>query len=139
MNLRKSHLAAAVGAAFMVGGTAVQAQTPGVTSGQPLQIQLYGHVNRALMYVDNETANKWFFVDNQVSSSRFGIMGSADIGGGLRAGSRLETEIRSNRSNEVNFVSPTNGISARLHRALDRSVPRGLLGPGQPRPGLGRG
>ena len=61
------------------------------------------------MYVDNETANKWFFVDNQVSSSRFGIMGSADIGGGLRAGSRLETEIRSNRSNEVNFVSPTNG------------------------------
>ena len=109
MNLRKSHLAAAVGVAFMAGGAAVHAQTPGVTSGQPLQIQLYGHINRALMYADNETANKWFFVDNQVSSSRFGIMGSADIGGGLRAGSRLETEIRSNRSNEVNFVSPTNG------------------------------
>jgi predicted porin len=103
MNLRKTHLAAAVGAALLVGGTAAQAQN--------LQVQLYGQVNRMLMFADNETSSKWFFVDNQMSSSRIGVQGAADIGGGLRAGGRIETEIRSNRSNEVNFVSPTNGTS----------------------------
>jgi predicted porin len=103
MNIRKTHLAAAVGAALMVGGTAVQAQN--------LQVQLYGQVDRMLMYADNEVANKWFFVDNQMSSSRIGVQGAADIGGGLRAGGRIETEIRSNQSNSVNFASPTNGSS----------------------------
>jgi predicted porin len=87
----------------MVGGTAAQAQN--------LQVQLYGQVNRMLMWADNDVANKWFFVDNQMSSSRIGVQGAADIGGGLRAGGRIETEIRSNRSNDVNFVSPTNGSS----------------------------
>jgi predicted porin len=101
MNLRKSHLAAAVGAALLVGGTAVQAQN--------LQVQLYGQVDRMLMFADNEVSSKWFFVDNQMSSSRIGVQGAADIGGGLRAGGRIETEIRSNQSNSVNFVSPTNG------------------------------
>ena len=101
MELRKSHLAAAVGAALMVGGTAVQAQN--------LQVQLYGQVDRALMFVDNEVQSKWFHVDNQMSSSRFGIQGAAQVAPGLRAGARIETEIRSNRSNEVTFASPTNG------------------------------
>jgi predicted porin len=122
MKHRKTQLAAAVGAALLVGGTAAQAQTT-VQSGQPLQIQLYGQVNRALMFADNETASKWFFVDNQVSSSRFGIMGTAQIAPGLRAGARLETEIRSNRSNEVNFVSPTNGSAQGFtERWIDASL-----------------
>jgi predicted porin len=103
MELRKTHLAAAVGAALMVGGTAVQAQN--------LQVQLYGQVDRMLMFVDNEVQSKWFHADNQMSSSRFGIQGTAQVAPGLRAGARIETEIRSNRSNEVTFASPTNGSS----------------------------
>jgi predicted porin len=103
MNLRKTHLATAVGAALLVGGTAVQAQN--------LQVQLYGQVNRMAMFADNDFQSKWFFVDNQMSSSRIGVQGAADIGGGLRAGGRIETEIRSNQSNAVNFGSPTNGSS----------------------------
>jgi predicted porin len=115
MNLRKTHLAAAVGAALLVGGTAVQAQN--------LAVQLYGQVDRALMHVDNDAASKWFFVDNQMSSSRFGIQGTSQIAPGLRAGARLETEIRSNRSNEVNFVSPTNGSSQGFtERWIDASL-----------------
>jgi predicted porin len=46
-----------------------------------------------------------------MSSSRIGVQGTAEVARGLRAGGRIETEIRSNRSNEVNFVSPTNGSS----------------------------
>ena len=110
MKHRKTQLAAAVGAALLAGGTAVQAQTPpAVTSGQPLQIQLYGQVNRAVMWADNETANKFFFVDGQPSSTRFGIQGTAQIAPGLRAGARIESEMKSNPSNEVSFADPSQG------------------------------
>jgi predicted porin len=115
MNLRKTHLAAAVGAALLVGGTAVQAQN--------LAVQLYGQVNRMLMHADNDAASKWFFVDNQMSSSRIGIQGTSQISPGLRAGARIETEIRSNRSNEVNYASPTNGSSQGFtERWIDASL-----------------
>jgi predicted porin len=101
MELRKTHLAAAVGAALMVGGTAVQAQN--------LQVQLYGQVNRALMFADDGHQSKWFFVDGQPSSTRFGIQGTSQISPGLRAGARIESEIKSNPSNEVSFAAPSQG------------------------------
>lgn len=101
MKLRKTQLAAAVGAALLVGGTAVQAQN--------LQVQLYGQVNRALMWADNETQNKWFFVDGQPSSTRFGIQGTSQVAPGLRAGARIESEMKSNPSNEVSFAVPSQG------------------------------
>jgi hypothetical protein len=104
MKLRKTQLAAAVGAALLAGGTAVQAQQPA-----NLQVQLYGQVNRAMMWADNETQNKWFFVDGQPSSTRFGIQGTAAVSPGLRAGARIETEIKSNPSNEVSFAVPSQG------------------------------
>ena len=104
MELRKTHLAAAVGAALMVGGTAVQAQN--------LQVQLYGQVNRALMFADDGHQSKWFFVDGQPSSTRFGIQGTSQISPGLRAGARIESEIKSNPSNEVSFAAPSQGALA---------------------------
>ena len=104
MELRKTHLAAAVGAALLVGGTAVQAQN--------LQVQLYGQVNRALMHADDGSHSKWFFVDGQPSSTRFGIQGTSQITPGLRAGARIETEIKSNPSNEVSFAVPSQGALA---------------------------
>jgi hypothetical protein len=115
MNLRKSHLAAAVGAAFMVGGTAVHAQQPTVTSGQPLQIQLYGQVNRALMWADDGHRNKWFFADGEASGTRFGITGTSQVVPGLRAGARFEVEYQSNSTDSVNFESPTDnpGVAER--------------------------
>jgi len=118
MNLRKTYLAAAVGAALLAGGTAVQAQSvnPGQTG---VQIQLYGQVNRAMMHADDGSNSKWFFVDGQPSSTRFGIFGQADVMPGLRAGARIETEIRSNRSNEVNFQTPATGAQGFTERWMD--------------------
>ncbi len=100
MRLHKTQIAAAVGAALLVGGTAVQAQN--------LTVQLYGQVNRAMMNVDDGTNNKWFFVDGQPSATRFGIMGSAQVMPGLRAGARFETELKSNASDVVTFATPSN-------------------------------
>jgi hypothetical protein len=107
MELRKSQLAAAVGAALLVGGTAAQAQVTGGQQG--IQVQLYGQVSRALMFADDGHQSKWFHVDAQPSSTRFGINASAQATPGLRVGARIETEIKSNPSNEVNFALPSQG------------------------------
>jgi len=101
MELRKTQLAAAVGAALLVGGTAVQAQN--------LQVQLYGQVSRALMFADDGHQSRWFNVDAQPSSTRFGIQGSAQAVPGLRVGARIETEMKSNPSDVVSFGTPSTG------------------------------
>jgi predicted porin len=84
---------------MLLGAGAVQAQN--------LQIQLYGQVNRALMFADDGVRSKTFFVDGEPSGTRFGIMGSAQVAPGLRAGARFETEWQSNSSDSVSFDSPS--------------------------------
>jgi len=113
MNIRKTQLAAAVGAALLAGAVQAQSVSPGQTG---VTVQLYGHVNRAMMFADNDLQSKWFFVDGQPSSTRFGIFGQADIRPGLRAGARIETEYRSNRSNEVTFAVPATGAQTFTER-----------------------
>jgi predicted porin len=116
MKLRKSQLAAAVGAALLAGAVQAQNVTPGQT-GQA--VQLYGHVNRAMMFADNDLNSKWFFVDGQPSSTRFGIFAEADIQPGLRGGARIETEIRSNQSNAVTFAAPSTASQSFTERFLE--------------------
>jgi hypothetical protein len=101
MELRKTQLAAAVGAALLLGAGAVQAQN--------LQVQLYGQVNRALMFADDEFNSKVFNVDGQPSSTRFGIQGTSQVSPGLRAGARIETEMKSNPSDVVTFGDASEG------------------------------
>src|SRR5688572_14057545 len=101
MKLRKTQLAAAVGAALLAGGTAAQAQTVAAT--QPIGITLYGQVHRALMWADDGHRNRLFHVDGQSSSTRFGIRGVAELAPGLRGGFTFENEMRSNRSDGVRF------------------------------------
>jgi predicted porin len=102
MKHRKTQLAAAVSAALLVGGTAVQAQAPAAPPAA-LTVQLYGQVSRALMFADDGFQSKWFHVDGQPSSTRFGIQGTSQIAPGLRAGARIETEMKSNPSDVVSF------------------------------------
>jgi predicted porin len=84
---------------LLLGAGAVQAQN--------LQVQLYGQVNRALMFADDGVDSKTFFVDGEPSGTRFGIMGSAQVMPGLRAGARFEVEWQSNSSDSVNMQSPS--------------------------------
>lgn len=106
MKLRKTQLAAAVGAALLIGATAVQAQQA-VQGATPLQVQLYGQVNRAMMWADDGVSNRWFFADGEPSGTRFGITGTSQIAPGLRAGARFEVEYQSNSSDAVSFATPS--------------------------------
>jgi porin-like protein len=98
---RKTKLAVAVGAALLAAGTTAQAQVTGAQTG--INVQLYGQVSRAVMHADDGFNSKWFHVDGQPSSTRFGINASAPITPGLRMGARIETEMKSNPSNVVSF------------------------------------
>ena len=66
-----------------------------------IDVAISGQVNRAAMYVDDDTSAKWFFVDNDNSSTRFRFRGSNDFEGGWRVGLLWEVEMQSNASNNV--------------------------------------
>jgi hypothetical protein len=102
MMLRKTKVAAAVGAALFVAGTAAYAQAPNV--------QVYGQVSRTMMFADDGTQSKWFNVDNESSGTRVGITGGAPVMPGLRAGFRLEWDFQSNESQRATF-GPANPAS----------------------------
>jgi hypothetical protein len=101
--LRKTQVAAAVGAALFVAGTTVYAQTAPT-------VQVYGQVSRALLFADDGTQSKWFHVDNEASGTRFGFTGTGQALPGLRYGFRIELDLQSNESQRVNF-GPTAPVS----------------------------
>jgi hypothetical protein len=101
--LRKTQVAAAVGAALFVAGTTVYAQTAPT-------VQVYGQVSRALLFADDGTQSKWFHVDNEASGTRFGFTGTGQALPGLRYGFRIELDLQSNESQRVTF-GPTGPVS----------------------------
>ena len=101
--LRKTQVAAAVGAALFVAGTTVYAQTAPT-------VQVYGQVSRALLFADDGAQSKWFHVDNEASGTRFGFTGTGQAMPGLRYGFRIELDLQSNESQLVNF-SPTGPVN----------------------------
>lgn len=90
-------LSAAVGAALVTLGTQAYGQAQG------LEVKLSVQVNRAIMHVDDGGESATFYVDNDNSSTRLRLTGTAPVRPGLRAGAVFETEFQSNASNEVSF------------------------------------
>ena len=78
-----------------------------------IDVAISGQVNRAAFYADDGESAKWFFVDNDNSSTRFRFRGSNDFGSGWKAGLLWEVEMQSNASNKVSMdndsdTSPVN-------------------------------
>jgi hypothetical protein len=68
-----------------------------------VKLKLYGQVNRAVLYADDGNDSKVYFVDNKNSSTRFGLDAKGTVDGSdLVFGSKLEAEIASNSSTDVN-------------------------------------
>jgi len=66
-----------------------------------VSVQLYGQVNQALMVWDDGVDSDAYIVDNDFSSSRFGLRGSGMMKPGWTAGYRVEFEFQSAASNAV--------------------------------------
>ena len=75
----------------------------GFVAGQAsaVSVELYGQVNKAMMFVDDGTSTDFTVVDNDVSSTRFGLKGTQALDNGLTASMLLEGEIQTNASNNA--------------------------------------
>ena len=79
-----------------------------------VSVQLYGKVNRAVLFWDDGAETNTYVVDNHYESSRFGLIGSAKIGGDWSAGYRLEVETRIAASTQLNQFNDDNVTGAPL-------------------------
>ena len=68
-----------------------------------IDFSISGQVNRAALYGDDGESAKWFFVDNDNSSTRFRFRGSNDFENGWKVGFLWEVEMQSNASNKVSI------------------------------------
>jgi hypothetical protein len=66
-----------------------------------VKVQIYGQVNRAILFWKDGIDSKASFVDNNTSSTRLGIIGEAAIRPGLTVGSRFEMEFVWPSSSEI--------------------------------------
>jgi len=74
-----------------------------VSPANAVDFKISGQINRAAMYVDDGSTAKWFFVDNENSSTRFRFTGSNDFENSWKVGIVWEVEMQSNSSDEVSM------------------------------------
>jgi predicted porin len=72
------------------------------SSSDRVKVDVYGQVNRAVLYSDDGNQSDWYFVDNDNSSTRVGLKAKARATDDLTAGGRIEVEFQSNDSDKVN-------------------------------------
>ncbi len=72
------------------------------SAGDKVKVDVYGQVNRAVLYSDDGNRDEWYLVDNDNSSTRLGLNAKAGASDDLTAGGRVEVEFQSNDSNLVN-------------------------------------
>jgi hypothetical protein len=66
-----------------------------------VKVQIYGQVNRAILFWKDGINSKFSFVDNNTSSSRLGLIGEGTIRPGLTVGARFEMEFVWPASSEI--------------------------------------
>jgi hypothetical protein len=82
--------------------TTEEATEPVVSSSQPkIKVSLSGQVNRAINFANDGDSTKAYFVDNDVSDSRFRVLGLANYNEDVRFGGPLEVAFSPNNSSDV--------------------------------------
>ncbi|MDF1590915.1 MAG: porin [Desulfobacterales bacterium] len=84
-----------------------------------VEVQLYGQVNRGVMYADDGNDSDFYHVDNDTSSTRLGINAKTRTGGDLEVGARFEVQYESNSSASVSQTSNSTGPDNFTQRHLD--------------------
>lgn len=74
-----------------------------ISPAHAVDFKISGQINRAALYADDGDTAKWFFVDNDNSSTRFRFTGSNDFDNDWKVGIVWEVEMQSDPSNNVNM------------------------------------
>ncbi|MGI9304923.1 MAG: porin [Gammaproteobacteria bacterium] len=78
---------------------------------QAIDVKLSGQINRAVTLADNGTNTDALFVDNNNTGTRFRLRGGGEIGGGVEAGVRWETQYNENSSSVIDIGDGDGGNS----------------------------
>jgi hypothetical protein len=83
-----------------------------------VSLQVYGQVNKALLFFDTGVDSDVFVVDNDNSSSRFGFQGTASIKPGWTAGYNIEIDLNADsNSNSVSELDDEgSGLELRVRK-----------------------
>jgi uncharacterized coiled-coil protein SlyX len=76
-----------------------------------VNLSLYGHINKAAMYVNNGDTSKWYVVDNINSQTRLGLRANVETVSDWNIGGRIEYGIVSNASSDVNQLNTNDATS----------------------------
>ena len=90
-----------------------------VSPAHAVDVGISGQINRAVMYVDDGSTAKWFFVDNENSSTRFRFTGSNDFENSWKVGIVWEVQMESNASNEVSMDEADTGSASFSDRKIE--------------------
>lgn len=98
--------------------TTEQATEPVVSSSQPqVKVSVSGQVNRAINFANDGEETKAYFVDNEVSNSRFRVLGLANYNEDIRFGGLLEVAFSPNNSFDVSQIDEDSGDLIDVRRA----------------------
>jgi len=76
-----------------------------------VNLGLYGHINKAAMYVNNGETSKWYAVENTNSQTRLGLRANVETLHNWNIGGRIEYGIVANGSSDVNQYNTNNATS----------------------------
>jgi len=98
----KTMLKTSVAAAALFAVAAPVSAADNMSTGQSkVKLQLYGKINKAMMWADDGISSRAMVVDNDVTGSRFGLIATAPVNEMVTFGAKMEYEFQSNGSNDV--------------------------------------
>lgn len=66
-----------------------------------VDVSVYGQINKAIMFADNGSSSKTYFVDNSNSSSRIGLAAKVGVSEDFSVGGKFEYDFQSNASSKI--------------------------------------
>lgn len=89
----------AVAALFAFAGSASAGE---LSTGQSkVKLQIYGKINKAVLWADDGVSSRAMIVDDDLSGSRFGFIATAPVNEMVTFGAKMEYEFQSNGSNDM--------------------------------------
>ena len=89
------------------------------SGGDKVSAKIYGQVNRGVLYVNDGENKEFFHVDNDNSSTRIGLRGTAKLNDDFSVGTKIEVQFESNSTASVSQDNKSAGPNNFTERHLD--------------------
>ncbi len=91
-----------------------------------VSLKLYGHINKALMFWEDDAESDTYIVSNSATQTLFGLRGGANVSSDFSVGFRAEFEIDGNDSDFVD-QGELNGVQAGFGQAGDPNADESIF------------